>query len=96
VRYNVSTALDAADVWQPHQVLLGSLRSLFGGMMRPRALFRQLALDGPPAAGWLMFVFGTAWLWLLTGGLCALAVDRAAPASPSLALRAGLWWWGCC
>ena len=94
LRENIPTWLDRCDLWQPHQVLSGSLYELIRGALRPRRLLAKLDVNGPLVPALLMLVCGTLWLWLLTSVIAAVAIVVHTGASPAVALTAGMLVWG--
>ena len=94
LRENIPTWLDRCDLWQPHQVLAGSLYELVRGTMRPRRLLAKLDVNGPLVPALLMLVCGALWLWLLTSVISAIAIVVHEDASPAVALKAGALVWG--
>lgn len=94
LRENIPTWLDRCDLWQPHQALLRSLYELARGTLRPRRLLTKLDVNGPLAPAWLMLVFGTLWLWLLTAVIVAVGIVIHTGASPAAVVKAALLVWG--
>ncbi len=74
LRENVPGALDRCDPWQPHAVAWGGLLELVRGARSPRRHLVQLDIRGPLRAAGLAFVAGSFWLYVITVGLCALAL----------------------
>lgn len=90
LRDNVPSALDRCDPWQPHQLLLASLRDLVRGVGRPSRYLMHADVTASTGRALLMCICGLMWVWLATGMILAVAAATCTGASPAAALRAGL------
>lgn len=92
-RESVPTRLDAADLWQPHQVLWRSLTTLLGLSAGPRRL-RAVDLNGPTGAAVAMGICGPAWTYLIVAAVTAVGAGVHSGCSPYIAAMCGLRVWG--
>ncbi|MBL8878032.1 MAG: hypothetical protein JNG88_02840 [Phycisphaerales bacterium] len=92
-RVNEPTWLDAADVWQPHQLLIRSLFELIVGAARPSARLTRTSVTAPISAALVMFVLGELWITLICAALLALGIALHCDASPAACARTALVVW---
>lgn len=93
IRQHIATRLDRTDLWQPHRVLLETLRQLLGAIARPGRLVRTLDLNGSAAPAIVMLIVGIGWIYLLTGSVAAAAINLKIGASPFASAKCGFLVW---
>jgi|GEM_PF-3554673 len=87
------TSVDQADEWQPHQVMLGSLRDLVRATSDPRWPLAGMDPVGKPASAILALLGGILWLWLAAALPLTFAGVLHGRASPAAAAKVAMLEW---
>lgn len=93
IRRNIPTAMDRADPWTIHEVLLAGLRDLWSANFRKNWLFRAISTDGPAQSGMLVIVVSLIMSFICATLVFGIFTYLPGVASPAVAIRNGLFVW---
>lgn len=92
-RVNEPTWLDAADVYQPHQLLIRSLFELMWGAVNSSARLARVSVIAPTSTAIAMVLLGELWNFILCAAVMAIGIALQTTTSPAASVRTAILLW---